>query len=353
MNILVLNVGSSSVKVALYRDEHELFHLNLDRVHTAEQRKRAVSAASRAVKLAGCKVNAVAHRIVHGGSLEQHCIITPLVMKKLRHVANLAPLHDIPELEVVTFCKSQFNCKQIAVFDTAFHSKMPTRATIYGLPYSYFERGFRKYGFHGISHEFVSRGVRGKVISCHLGNGCSVAAIKNGKSVDTSMGFTPLEGLIMGTRSGSFDPGLFAYLMDEGHNSVKHMKDLLNHESGLLGISGISSDMRDLLAVEKRRPRAKLAIDAFCYCVAKTIGAYASAMNGIDSLIFTGGIGQNSARIRKLICVYLTHLGVRLDTKRNKANAQLISVSKSRVKVLVRKTNEELAMVKIAAKLIK
>jgi len=353
-SILVFNVGSSSLKAALYSGNKEVLHVNFERIKHPVHRQKAVRTIARSVELAGFSVNAVAHRIVHGGEIKKHCVITPKVFAKLKKIAALAPLHDIPELEVVTFCKRQFgkSVKQIAIFDTAFHSTMPDYVAAYGLPYSYFKRGLKRYGFHGISHSFVTRGLSGKVISCHLGSGASVAAVYGGKSFDTSMGFTPLEGLVMGTRSGSIDPGLIAYLMDEKKDSVAHLKQLLNKDSGLLGLSGISADMRDLLVREKKNKRAAFAMRIFCYHVVKTIGSYAASMNGVNTIVFTAGIGENSARIREIICEPLEHLGVKLDHKKNWNNSRVISSTKSRVKVLVVPTNEELAMVQIARKLI-
>lgn len=358
-NILVFNVGSSSVKAALFHGKHELFHLNIDRVVNSKKRAEAVNRVARVIELSGFKISAIAHRIVHGGPIKEHQIITKKLFSQLKKISTLAPLHNIPELEVVTFCQRKFGTKikQIAVFDTGFHANMPDFATAYGLPLSYFKKGLRRYGFHGISHQYVTNGLHGKVISCHLGNGCSITAVLNGKSIDTSMGFTPLEGLVMGTRCGTVDVGLILYLMDELKMSVKDMKHMLNRESGLFGLSGISSDMRDLLKVERTNKKAKFAMDVFCYHVAKTIGSYATSLNGVDTIVFTGGIGQNSPRIRELICKQLEYLGVVLDSKKNSKNERVVSEfmspkSKSKVCVLAVPTNEELAMVQVASKII-
>jgi len=304
------------------------------------------------------EINAVGHRVVHGGEeFSESVLITDEVIKTLEKFSELAPLHNPPNLKGIYAVKSLIpDIPQVAVFDTAFHHTMPQYAFMYAIPFALYKKyGIRRYGFHGTSHKYVSNraceilGVDPKtvkVITCHLGNGGSACAIKYGESVDTSMGFTPVEGLIMGTRSGDIDMGAVVYIMDKEKIGTKSASILFNKHSGLLGITGISSDSREIReAAEKGDERCLLAIKMFDYRIKKYIGAYAAAMSGVDVLIFTGGIGENSATTRSGVCEGLEFLGIDIDPQINNGSMgkeQIISKEGSKVKVMVVPTNEEL-----------
>ncbi|MBW9155897.1 acetate kinase [Clostridium sp. FP2] len=302
------------------------------------------------------EISAVGHRVVHGGEYySKSVLIDEKVMKALEDCSKLAPLHNPPNIIGINSCKALMpSTPMVAVFDTAFHQNMPEHAYIYALPYElYEEHKIRKYGFHGTSHKYVSQVAAEmmnkdikdlKIISCHLGNGASIAAIKGGKSIDTSMGFTPLAGLAMGTRSGDIDPSIITFLMEELSLSSEELADLLNKKSGVLGISGISSDFRDLWDVAKNNKRAQLALDVFHYEVKKFICSYAGALGGVDCIIFTAGVGENSAKAREACCTGLEFLGVKIDSEKNNVAgiAAEISTPDSTVKVFVIPTNEEL-----------
>ena len=313
------------------------------------------------------EIGAVGHRIVHGGEkFTKSCLITDEVIKEVEECSVFAPLHNPAGLIGVRACQELMpGLPMVAVFDTAFHQTMPEKAFLYGIPRKYYdEDGIRRYGFHGTSHQFVSletAKVLGKdikdlkIIVCHLGNGASVCAVKNGKSVDTSMGLTPLEGLVMGTRSGDIDPSVIEYIAEKENFEMEHIMDVLNKKSGVYGISGVSSDFRDIEAAAKAGDeRAALAQDVFCYRVVKYIGAYAAAMNGVDVICFTAGLGENSGETRKKICDYLGYLGVELDEEANKRRGEdlVISTESSKVKVLMVPTNEELAIARETAALV-
>jgi len=303
------------------------------------------------------EINAVGHRVVHGGEeFSESVLITDEVIQTLEKFIELAPLHNPPNLKGINAIKALIpNIPQVAVFDTAFHHTMPQHAFMYAIPYALYKKyGIRRYGFHGTSHRYVSNraceilGVDPKtvkVITCHLGNGASACAIKYGESVDTSMGFTPLEGLIMGTRSGDIDMGAVSYIMDKEKIGTKSASILFNKHSGLLGITGISSDSREITAAaNKGDERCILAIKMFDYRIKKYIGAYAAAMGGVDVLIFTGGIGENSVITRSSVCEDLEFLGIEIDQTINKevrGEEQIISKEGSKVKVMVVPTNEE------------
>ena len=305
------------------------------------------------------EINAVGHRVVHGGEqFVQSVLITDEVIEALEKFNELAPLHNPPNLKGIDALKSLVpGIPQVAVFDTAFHHTMPPHAFMYAIPYALYKKyAIRRYGFHGTSHRYVSARAceilnidfrRSKIITCHLGNGASACAIKNGESIDTSMGFTPVEGLIMGTRSGDIDMGAVAYIMDKERIGTKTASTLFNRHSGLLGITGISSDFREIreAADEKGDERALLAIKMFDYRIKKYIGAYAAAMGGIDVLVFTGGIAENSAITRSGICEDLKFLGIEIDeilNQRVKGKEQVISKDEAKVKIIVVPTNEEL-----------
>jgi acetate kinase len=302
------------------------------------------------------EVDAVGHRIVHGGEkFSEAALITKGVKEVIKDCSEIAPLHNPPNYMGIKACEEILpQVPQVAVFDTAFHQTMKKVAYIYGLPYELYERyHIRKYGFHGTSHEYVSLRAgeflkadikKLKLVTCHLGNGASVTAVKFGQSVDTSMGLTPLEGLVMGTRTGDMDPAVVTFIMRKEHLGADEMDDLLNKKSGLKGLSGVSNDLREIMAVAAHGNRAQLAIDIFCNRITKYIGAYAATMGGLDGVIFTGGIGENAVDVRAKVLAPLEFLGVKLDEARNKSKdkEKLISTAGSKVKAMVIPTNEEL-----------
>ncbi|HZG51493.1 MAG TPA: acetate kinase [Pyrinomonadaceae bacterium] len=398
MNVLVLNCGSSSVKFQLIETDLERIKANSDRrlargvveriggeaiitLHAeggAPQRSTAplrdtraaveliirwvTSVASGIAEVRSvADIHAVGHRVVHGGEQFTHSVlITDEVLGGIEDCIDLAPLHNPANLKGIAAAREVFGAglPQAAVFDTAYHQTIPAHAYLYALPYQLYRRyRVRRYGFHGTSHRYVAyryrqllgleRG-RTNIITLHLGNGCSVAAIRAGDSVDTSMGMTPLEGLVMGTRSGDIDPAIIDYMAAKEGLSAQEVETLLNKQSGLLGISGLTNDMRELLAEERESGdrRARLAIEIFCYRARKYIGAYLAALNGADAVVFTGGIGENSAEIRARICDGLQWLGLELDAERNAAHHGglhgLISADSSRLAVYVIPTDEEL-----------
>jgi len=314
------------------------------------------------------EIDAVGHRIVHGGEkFAKSVVITDEVMKAIEECNDLAPLHNPANLIGITACQALMpNVPMVAVFDTAFHQTMPKEAYLYGVPYEYYEDyKVRKYGFHGTSHSFVSKRLLeiidkkdsdSKVIICHLGNGSSITAVKNGESVDTSMGFTPLDGLIMGTRSGSIDPAVVQFLANKLDCSLDEVLNILNKKSGVEGISGVSSDFRDLdQASVDGNERATTALSMFAYRCAQFIGSYVASMNGVDAIAFTAGIGENNMKVRKEICSYLGYLGVEIDDEKNSIRGEEIKISKdsSRLPVYVIPTNEELAIARETVELVK
>lgn len=305
------------------------------------------------------EIGAVGHRIVHGGEkFASSTLLTDEVLAEIEKCNELAPLHNPANLIGVNACKELMpGVPMVGVFDTAFHQTMPEVAYLYGLPYEYYEKyGVRRYGFHGTSHSFVSKRVAEilgkkpedlKVIVCHLGNGASVCAVNGGKSVDTSMGFTPLEGLVMGTRSGDLDPAILEYVAGKENLTLSEMLTVLNKKSGIQGISGVSSDFRDLdKASAEGNHRAQIAVEVFSYRVAKYVGAYAAAMNGVDVVAFTAGAGENDAVVREQVCSYLGFLGIKLDKEKNNCRGveQVISTDDSTTIAMVVPTNEELAI---------
>jgi len=304
--------------------------------------------------LSGLK--AAGHRLVHGGArYTEPQRITPKFLTALKKLVPLDPDHLPAAIRGIQFVAKKFpKLAQVACFDTAFHSSLPTVAKMYALPRRYYDKGVRRYGFHGLSFEYIVGELRkldvklaaGRVIVAHLGSGASMVALQDGKSVDTSMGFMPLEGLVMSARSGDVDPGLLLYLFAEKKMSAKAAGALLNKQSGLLGVSGTTGDMRELQEKSKQDPHAAEAIDLFCYRAKKYIGAYAAALGGLDALVFTGGIGEHAPAIRERICSGLDFLGIHLDTGQNATNAPVISASDSRVNVRVMQTNEDLMIVR-------
>lgn len=305
------------------------------------------------------EISAVGHRVVHGGEkYSESVVIDDAVMESLEECVKLAPLHNPANIIGINACKSLMpNTPMVAVFDTAFHQTMPKTAYMYPLPYElYTKYGIRKYGFHGTSHKYVSaecakligKDIKDvKIITCHLGNGASLAAIKDGHCVDTSMGFTPLEGIAMGTRCGNIDPAIVTFLMNEGKMTAKEVDNLMNKQSGVLGLSGVSSDFRDIEdAAKEGNERAILALNVYNYRVREMIGAYAAAMGGVDAVVFTAGLGENAIETRAEICKGLEFLGIEIDDAKNNVRGKATEVSKdgAKVKVFVIPTNEELVI---------
>jgi acetate kinase len=384
MDVLVINAGSSSVKYKLYQmaDESALAEGTVDRIGVSgsnlihkpigkseikiessvpnyktalDMVMSALTHSDYGVIESTKDISAVGHRVVHGGEkISSSVLITDEVEEIIKDCSDLAPLHNPPNMMGIQACKKLLpNIPQVAVFDTAFHRTIPEEAYLYAIPYRlYDEYSIRRYGFHGTSHRYVaniSAEVLGqpletlRIVTCHLGNGCSMTAVKEGKSIDTSMGFTPLEGLIMGTRSGDIDPAIVFYLTERVGLAVQDVISMLNRESGLIGLSGISRDMRDILkSASEGNKRAITTIKCFTYRIKKYIGAYAFSMGGLDAVVFTAGIGENSAKIRAMVCEGLEFLGLKIDHQRNSDKNSIISSDDSKVKVLVIPTNEEL-----------
>ena len=315
------------------------------------------------------EIEAVGHRLVHGGEkFNTSVVITPEVIKQMEACTDLAPLHNPANLKgVAAITKILPNVPQVGVFDTAFHQTMPAHAYMYALPYEYYEKyGVRRYGFHGTSHRYVSRRAceflgldyeNTKIITAHIGGGGSITAIKNGKSIDTSMGLTPVEGLMMGTRCGDVDLGAMTFLMEKENLDAAAVNALINKKSGVMGVSGVSSDMRDIeAAIAEGNERAKLALDMFEYRLLKYIGAYTAALNGVDVLVFTGGIGENQKQTRDFICRGLEYLGVKYDAElnaRSRGEEIELSTPDSKVRVVVIPTDEELTIASDTVSLIK
>jgi acetate kinase len=408
MNVLILNCGSSSVKFQLIATDVERIERNTDErlahgiieriggeaiitlraTGQASQRSTAPLRDTRAaVELilrwacaeeSGIKevksvadIHAVGHRVVHGGEhFKQSVLITDEVLRGIEDCIDLAPLHNPANIKGINAAREVFGkgLPQVAVFDTAFHQTLAEHAYLYALPYQLYRRHrIRRYGFHGTSHRYVAYRYRQltniprdatNIITLHLGNGCSAAAIKGGNSIDTSMGLTPLEGLVMGTRSGDLDPAIIEFVAAKEGLSAQEVETLLNKQSGLLGISGLTNDMRELLdeARESNDRRARLAIEIFCYRARKYIGSYLAAMNGADAIVFTGGIGENSAEVRAGICDGLSWLGLELDSERNHAltggKEGVISNDNSRLAAYVIPTNEELLIARDTVRVI-
>jgi acetate kinase len=391
MKVLVLNCGSSSIKYQLFNMNDEGHNVlakgGVEKIglkgsflkHEKESGEKVLLEGEildhqtgidyilgvLSSKKHGCiskleEIDAVGHRVVHGGeTFNSSVFITNEVIDKINECIDLAPLHNPPNLSGISAIEQLLpNVPQVGVFDTAFHQTMPKHAYMYAIPYSLYQKyGIRRYGFHGTSHKYVSAraceilGVdynNTKIISCHLGNGASIAAIKDGKSVDTSMGFTPIEGLIMGTRAGDLDIGAATYIMDKEMIGTKSASVLFNKQSGLLGITGVSSDMREIQsAAAEGNKLANLGLDMYSYRIKKYIGSYAAAMGGVDVIIFTGGIGENGVNVRKNICSDLSFIGIEIDEEVNGklfAEEAVISMADSNVKVMVVPTDEELVI---------
>ena len=397
MKILVINCGSSSLKYQLIDMENESVMAKglCERIgiegskltHKANGKEmvieQAMPAHTEAIKLVmqalvdpeygvikdTKEISAVGHRVLHGGKVYSDSIVVDEDVKRvIRECFDLGPLHNPANLMGIEACEAAMpGTPNVAVWDTGFGMKMPEKAYLYAIPYEYYDKySIRRYGFHGTSHLFVSGEVlkfaeldpeKGKVIVCHLGNGASISASIGGKCVDTSMGLTPLEGLIMGTRSGDVDPAVIQFICNKEGKDVKEVLNILNKKSGILGMSdGISSDFRDVgKAAEEGNHHAQVALDAFIYRVAKYIGAYTAAMNGVDAIAFTAGVGENDIESRKKICEYLGYLGVEIDDEANncRGKVQMISTPNSKVKVMIYPTNEELAIARETQRLVK
>ena len=395
MNVLVINCGSSSLKFQLINSDTEavlakglcerigidgrLTYQPAGGEKTTEDKAMpthteaiqfvidALTDAERGVVGSLEEIGAVGHRLVHGGEkFASSAVITDEMLKAVEECNDLAPLHNPANLIGVDACKKLMpNTPMVGVFDTAFHQTMPEKAYMYGLPYEYYEQyKVRRYGFHGTSHSFVSKRTAEilgqpynnlKTIVCHLGNGASICAVENGKSVDTSMGLTPLEGLVMGTRSGDIDPAILEFLAKKEDMDITALMNMLNKKSGVQGMSGLSSDFRDLAAgAAEGNKRAQTALDVFCYRVAKYVGSYTAAMNGVDAIAFTAGIGENDGYVREQVCKYLGYLGIEIDAEANKKRGEEVTISTldSKVKVLVVPTNEELAIARETVALV-
>ena len=396
MNVLVINCGSSSLKYQLIDSDTEAVlakglceRIGIDGrlVYQKAGNDKEITEASmpthkEAIQMvlealtnektgaikSLAEVNAIGHRIVHGGEkFASSAIITDEMIKAVEECNDLAPLHNPANLIGIRVCSELMpNVPQVGVFDTAFHQTMPAKAYLYGLPIEYYKNyKVRRYGFHGTTHSFVSKRAveflgldkdNSKVIVCHLGNGSSISAVQNGKCVDTTMGLTPLEGVVMGTRSGSIDPAIVEYIAKKENLDLAGVMNVLNKKSGLQGMSGVSSDMRDLrAAAAEGNEDAKNAIEVLCYGIAKYVGGYVAAMNGVDAIVFTAGIGENVGMIREKVCSYLGFLGVTIDAKANEAMGEevVISGADSKVKVAVIPTNEELAICRDTVALVK
>ncbi|MGI6092977.1 MAG: acetate kinase [Veillonellaceae bacterium] len=388
MKVLVVNCGSSSLKYQLFdmTDESVLAKGLVERIgiegsvlkHEPAGKDKVVINAdiknhSIAIKMVTealtdknhgvitdmIEISAVGHRVVHGAEkFASSVLITPEVMQALEECIEMAPLHNPPNILGINACAELMpGVEQVGVFDTAFHQTMPKHAFIYGLPYEAYEKyRIRRYGFHGTSHRFVSKVAADmmgkdikdlKIITCHLGNGSSVAAVDGGKCIDTSMGLTPLEGLVMGTRCGDVDPAILPLLMKKENMDADQIDQYINKKSGVLGISGVSSDFRDIeSAANEGNKRAQLALDMFAYRVRKYIGSYAAAMNGVDAIVFTAGLGENSSSMREAICSGIEYLGTKIDPVKNnvRGKATEISVDGAKVKLFIIPTNEELVI---------
>jgi acetate kinase len=344
--ILVFNVGSSSIKYNLFEDFDLMESGNYERLKTGEDYERSVKKIFK--NLENKKVDLIVHRVVHGGELKKPSRINEEVKNKIKKFSELAPLHNPRQLTVIELCE-RYKKPQYAVFDTLFFSDIPEVAKTYAIPKEITEKyKIRRYGFHGLSHQSVSKGLKGRTITCHLGSGASVSAILNGKPIDTSMGFTTLEGLMMSTRSGTIDPGVIFFLEKRGYNT----KELLTEKSGLKGICGYG-DFREIRAKMKRNKECRLAYEMFLYQIIKTVGSYVAVLNGLDNLVFTAKIGENVAKLREEVCNHLSFLGIQLDKKKNGLNSEVISSDKSKVKVYVRKTDEEKIAVEEILKIYK
>ncbi len=396
MNILVINAGSSSLKYQFIKIEEEKVLAkglcerigidgskltlkvpgNDDYIVEKDMQDHSVAISmviealtdSEHGVIADMKdIDAVGHRVVHGGEIfADSVVIDEKVMEAIEECVELAPLHNPANIIGIKACeKAMPGTPQVAVFDTAFHQQMPAKSYMYGLSYDmYTKYKIRRYGFHGTSHKYVTERAAAmlgkdakdlKIVTCHLGNGSSVSAVKGGYSIDTSMGFTPLAGVLMGTRSGDIDPAIVTYIMEKENMSMQEVNDYLNKKCGVQGISELSSDFRDLEATMNDNPKSKLALEMFAYGITKYIGSYAAAMGGIDAVVFTAGIGENTGIIRDMVTKDLAFMGIKIDLEANKKRGEELDISApdATVKTLVIPTNEELMIAKDTARLVK
>ena len=396
MNVLVVNCGSSSLKFQLINYDNrdvlakglcERIGIDGRLVYEPKNGEKEVTEAAMPTHVEAIQmvldalvneksgviksleeVDAIGHRVLHGGmKITNSVIIDDEVIKVIEECADLGPLHNPANLMGINACmKLMPGVPNVAVFDTAFHQTMPPKAYMYGIPKEYYEKyAIRKYGFHGTSHKFVSKRTAEflgkdyndlKIIVCHMGNGASLSAVKNGKCVDTTMGLTPLEGVVMGTRSGNIDPAIVEFIAKKENLDIAGVMNVLNKKSGLQGMSGVGSDMRDIrAAIADGNEDAKNAYDVLCYGIAKFVGGYVAAMNGVDAIVFTAGIGENVGQLRKDVCNYFGYLGVEIDDKANDTFSEeiVISTPNSKVKVAVIPTNEELAICRDTVALVK
>jgi len=387
-NVLTINGGSSSIKFALYRMNEPLTRIlfgNIDRIglpdskltFTNENENKIDTLIIKASNLRAAinvlidwlekKIDfsvlaGIGHRVVHGMHHTSPEIITAELLDELHRMTPYDPEHLPAEIKLMEVFRHRHpKLPQVACFDTAFHQTMPRVAKLLPIPRRFDEKGIQRYGFHGLSYSYLMEelarvagpeAAQGRLILAHLGNGASLAAVKDGKSIDTSMGFTPASGIMMGSRPGDLDPGVAWYIIQSEHLTLRQFNHLINHESGLLGISETSSDMYDLLGLEKEDIRAAEAISLFCYQTRKWIGAFAAVLGGLDTLVFAGGIGENSPIVRSIICENLEFLGIELDEKRNKANAPIISTNTSKTVVRMIHTDEEWMIAKIVRQMI-
>lgn len=357
-HILVLNIGSSSIKYDLFSGEETVLRGYLERVKDYSKGIRQIVAE---IKSKGLGVDAIGHRVVHGGTHSKSVRLNTNKVRELDKISELAPLHNIPEVKGIRTCMKLFKVPQVAIFDTAFHSTIPEHAYTYAIPSDLAAKHkIRRYGFHGTSHHYVANEAaklmrkpisKCKIITCHLGNGCSICAVSEGKSVDTSMGFTPLEGLVMGTRCGDMDPAIVPFLEKKAKMKASDIERVLNHKSGLYGLCG-KTDMRDINSARVRDKKSQLAHDVFCYRLVKYIGAYAAAMNGLDCIVFTGGIGEHAWWVREQVLESLSYLGLRYSKKKNCQSALHISTNMSKIWVFAIPTNEELMMCREVRKVL-
>jgi acetate kinase len=386
--VLTVNSGSSSIKFAIYPTHSPTRRLRSGKIERiglpkpvltlrdgdGNAERRVIAAPNHLVAgefLIGwldeyvgfARVAGVGHRVVHGGlKISQAQVVTARLVKELRRISPYDPEHMPSGIKLMeVFHRQCPRLPQVACFDTAFHREMPRVAKLLAIPRRFDAKGVQRFGFHGLSYTYLMeelervagrKATRGRLVLAHLGNGASLAAVRNGKSIDTSMGFTPAAGIPMSTRSGDLDPGLFWYLARTEHTTGKEFHEMVHHQSGLLGVSQISPDMRDLMAREAKDVRAAEAVALFCYQVKKWIGAFAAALGGLDTVVFTGGIGENAAEVRARVCEGLRFLGIRLDAKRNRASAPVISSRGSAVTVRVIRTDEEVTIAKTVCRVL-
>ena len=383
--ILTINSGSSSIKFALFNADEKLEKelsgkieriglkdtaLTYDDAVTGKKSRQSITGSSAVPFLIDwlqdyanlSSLCGIGHRVVHGLKHTEPELITPELLNELRLISDYDPDHLPQEIDIIEVFRKRFpDLPQLACFDTSFHSGMPLMAKLLPLPRRYFEMGIQRFGFHGLSYAYMMEELirnagkeiaMGKIILAHLGNGASLAAVKNGASIDTSMGFTPASGLVMGSRTGDIDPGIAWFLMQSEKLNAEQFSNLIHHQSGLLGISETSSDMQDLLELQSKDFRAGEAIELFCYQAKKWIGSFAAVLEGLDTLVFTGGIGENAPEVRSRICKGLQFLGIDLDEIKNTNNSPIISTGKSRVTVRIIPTNEELMIARSVSRVL-